>query len=137
MAFNILAFPCNQFGEQEPEECPAIKRFAQNKGVEFTMMNKVDVNGIDASPVYHWLKKVAGPVSMVYCSCVLFDCRYISLPSVSEQAFLLFGWAHSSIASHHMEFCNLLHCHSRWSRSIIFGHQSNGVGPGYSQGNGC
>ena len=63
MGFNILAFPCNQFGEQEPETCPKIKRFAQSNGVEFTMMNKVDVNGIDAHPVYHYLKKVAGPVS--------------------------------------------------------------------------
>lgn len=61
VGFNILAFPCNQFGEQEPEKCPAIKRFAKAKGVEFTMMNKIDVNGIDAHPVYHYLKKVAGP----------------------------------------------------------------------------
>jgi len=59
---NILAFPCNQFGEQEPETCSTIKRFASTKyGVEFTMMNKVDVNGLDASDVYLWLKKVAGP----------------------------------------------------------------------------
>ena len=50
-----------EFGEQEPEECPAIKKFAKKKGVEFTMMNKLDVNGIDAHPVYHYLKKVAGP----------------------------------------------------------------------------
>lgn len=63
MGFNILAFPCNQFGEQEPEACPAIKRFAQAKGVEFTMMDKVDVNDEDAHPVYDYLKKVAGPVS--------------------------------------------------------------------------
>jgi len=61
VGFNILAFPCNQFGEQEPEACPAIKRFAKSKGVEFTMMNKIDVNGFDAHPVYHYLKKVAGP----------------------------------------------------------------------------
>ncbi|KAL7543728.1 hypothetical protein ACHAXR_013250 [Thalassiosira sp. AJA248-18] len=75
VGFNILAFPCNQFGEQDsifshphcficyyrPEKCPAIKRFAKAKGVEFTMMNKIDVNGIDAHPVYHYLKKVAGP----------------------------------------------------------------------------
>ena len=46
-----------------PEECPAIKLFAKRKGVEFTMMDKVDVNGVEAHPVYHYLKKVAGPVS--------------------------------------------------------------------------
>lgn len=61
VGFNILAFPCNQFGEQEPETCPKIKRFAKSKGVEFTMMNKVDVNGPDAHDVYDYLKKVAGP----------------------------------------------------------------------------
>ncbi|KAL7460994.1 hypothetical protein ACHAXS_001432 [Conticribra weissflogii] len=61
IGFNILAFPCNQFGEQEPNSCSEIKRFAENKGVEFTMMNKVDVNGMDAHEVYHYLKKVAGP----------------------------------------------------------------------------
>jgi glutathione peroxidase-family protein len=45
-----------------PEECPAIKRFVKKKGVDFTMMDKVDVNGVEAHPVYHYLKKVAGPV---------------------------------------------------------------------------
>jgi hypothetical protein len=34
-AVEILAFPCNQFGKQEPEECSTIKRFAEKKGVEF------------------------------------------------------------------------------------------------------
>ena len=61
VGFNILAFPCNQFGEQEPKECGVIKQFAESKGVEFTMMNKVDVNGEHSSPVYFYLKKVAGP----------------------------------------------------------------------------
>jgi len=61
VGFNILAFPCNQFGEQEPEKCPAIKRFAKSKGVEFTMMDKIDVNDFDAHLVYDYLKKVAGP----------------------------------------------------------------------------
>ena len=51
-----------------PEECPTIKSFAIKKGVEFTMMDKVDVNGVGAHPVYHYLKKVAGPVSInVFC----------------------------------------------------------------------
>ena len=61
VGFNILAFPCNQFGQQEPKQCEVIKEFTQSKGVEFTMMNKVDVNGSMASPVYLYLKKVAGP----------------------------------------------------------------------------
>ena len=31
--FEILAFPCNQFGAQEPKSCPEIKQFAKQKGV--------------------------------------------------------------------------------------------------------
>jgi glutathione peroxidase len=58
---HILAFPCNQFGEQEPDENEAIDAFAAGYGVEFTMMNKVDVNGPNASPVYKFLKAKAGP----------------------------------------------------------------------------
>jgi hypothetical protein len=34
----IMAFPCNQFGNQEPEENPFIKMFAEEKGVQFRMM---------------------------------------------------------------------------------------------------
>mmetsp|Transcript_10545 Transcript_10545/g.23005 ORF Transcript_10545/g.23005 Transcript_10545/m.23005 type:complete len:271 (+) Transcript_10545:135-947(+) len=66
IGFDILAFPCNQFGEQEPGTCPEIKRFAESKDVEFTMMNKVDVNGMDAHLVYHYLKKVAGPPQITW-----------------------------------------------------------------------
>jgi len=57
----ILAFPCNQFGQQEPEEASAIKRFAEGKGVRFTMMEKINVNGPNAHNVYKFLKKTAGP----------------------------------------------------------------------------
>ena len=58
--FDILAFPCNQFGAQEPNECPTIKKFANDKGVTFTMMDKIDVNGPRTHPVYKYLKGVAG-----------------------------------------------------------------------------
>lgn len=57
----ILAFPCNQFGEQEPSECSEIKAFAKKKGVEFRMMDKIDVNGKNAHLVYKYLKRNAGP----------------------------------------------------------------------------
>merc|ERR1719491_797979 len=60
----IMAFPCNQFGEQEPEECRAIKRFAESRGAEFRMMYKIDVNGVDTHPVYRFLKQSAGPVNI-------------------------------------------------------------------------
>jgi glutathione peroxidase-family protein len=57
---NILAFPCNQFGKQEPGTAEDIKEFAQERGVRFQMMQKVDVNGPAASLVYKFLKKQGG-----------------------------------------------------------------------------
>ena len=58
---HILAFPCNQFGAQEPEDNPSIVNFVTSHyGVEFTMMDKVNVNGPNASVVYKFLKKAAG-----------------------------------------------------------------------------
>lgn len=59
---NILAFPCNQFGQQEPGTADEIMDFVTDEyGVEFTMMEKVDVNGPDSSVVYKFLKSKAGP----------------------------------------------------------------------------
>ena len=43
----ILAFPCNQFGKQEPGTADEIKAFAAGKGVQFKMMEKIEVNGAD------------------------------------------------------------------------------------------
>lgn len=61
---DILAFPCNQFGAQEPESNSNIAKFAKAKGAKFTMMSKVDVNGPDAHLVYKYLKREAGPSSI-------------------------------------------------------------------------
>lgn len=57
---NILAFPCNQFGKQEPGTAEDIKAFAAKKRVQFTIMSKIDVNGPDASIVYKYLKHATG-----------------------------------------------------------------------------
>jgi glutathione peroxidase len=57
----IIAFPCNQFGAQEPEGPAFIKKFAAKKGVEFTMMEKIDVNGPKTHQVYQFLKRETGP----------------------------------------------------------------------------
>ena len=54
--FVILGFPCNQFGFQEPGSSGEIATFcAKNYGVSFQMMEKVNVKGSDAHPVYRWL----------------------------------------------------------------------------------
>lgn len=54
--FVILAFPCNQFGKQEPGDGETIADFCQkNYAVTFQMMAKVDVKGEDQHPVFTWL----------------------------------------------------------------------------------
>jgi len=58
--FEVLGFPCNQFGAQEPGNAEEIAEFCKvNFGVTFPLMAKVDVNGDDASPLFDWLKKEA------------------------------------------------------------------------------
>ena len=55
--FEVLGFPCNQFGGQEPGNADEIAQFCKvNFGVTFPLMAKVDVNGPDASPLYDWMK---------------------------------------------------------------------------------
>ena len=52
----VLAFPCNQFGGQEPKSNAEIKAFAQARGAEYPLFAKVDVNGPNAHPLYKWMK---------------------------------------------------------------------------------
>ena len=54
----VLGFPCNQFGKQEPGNAEEIKNFCSlNYDVKFPLFAKVDVNGPDASPLYQFLKQ--------------------------------------------------------------------------------
>jgi len=56
----ILGFPCNQFGNQESGDESEIKHFCQiNFGVTFPLFSKIKVNGVDAHPLYVYLKKQA------------------------------------------------------------------------------
>lgn len=58
--FEVLGFPCNQFGGQEPGNAEEIEQFCKvNFGVTFPLMKKVDVNGPDASPLFDWMKAEA------------------------------------------------------------------------------
>ncbi|MDJ0643703.1 MAG: glutathione peroxidase, partial [Erythrobacter sp.] len=55
--FEVLGFPCNQFGAQEPGDADEIQEFCKvNFGVTFPLMQKIDVNGPGASPLYDWMK---------------------------------------------------------------------------------
>jgi glutathione peroxidase len=58
--FAVLAFPCNQFGAQEPGDAAAIASFCSlSYDVSFPIYGKVDVNGDSAAPLYRWLKAAA------------------------------------------------------------------------------
>jgi glutathione peroxidase len=58
--FEVVAFPCNQFGGQEPGNAAEIESFCKvNFGVSFPLMAKVEVNGDAASPLFDWLKTEA------------------------------------------------------------------------------
>jgi glutathione peroxidase len=59
--FEILAFPCDQFGHQEPGSDAEIASFCSDTyGVTFPLFAKIEVNGDNAHPLYVWLKGQKG-----------------------------------------------------------------------------
>lgn len=55
--FTVLAFPCNQFGRQEPGDSQTISQFCASRyDVSFPLFEKIEVNGPGAHPLYVWLK---------------------------------------------------------------------------------
>ena len=58
--FTVLAFPCNQFGGQEPGDDAAIADFCATRfSVSFPLFSKVQVNGAQAAPLFTHLKQAA------------------------------------------------------------------------------
>lgn len=56
--FHVLAFPCNQFANQEPGSQHEIKTFCEiNFGIQFPIFEKIDVNGENAHPLYVYLRE--------------------------------------------------------------------------------
>jgi glutathione peroxidase len=59
--FEVLGFPCNQFGHQEPGTEKEIQSFCQlNYGVTFPLFSKIEVNGPNTHPVFKFLKAEKG-----------------------------------------------------------------------------
>lgn len=57
----VLGFPCNQFGSQEPLTNEQMEEAcALNHGVSFQLLEKVEVNGNNALPLFKWLKNKTG-----------------------------------------------------------------------------
>ena len=65
----IVAFPCNQFGSQEPGTAEEIAAFAAKRGFPpppaGIVMAKVNVNGKEASPVFDYLKVASGDDTII------------------------------------------------------------------------
>jgi glutathione peroxidase len=61
--FEILAFPCDQFGHQEPRTDAEIATFCDaTYGISFPLFAKIEVNGKNAHPLYVWLRQQKGGV---------------------------------------------------------------------------
>lgn len=59
--FEILDFPCNQFGNQAPEGDSEIHAFCTGRfGISFPQFSKIDVNGQNEAPLYTYLKQQKG-----------------------------------------------------------------------------
>jgi glutathione peroxidase len=56
----VLGFPCNQFGKQEPGDAEQIGNFCErNFGVSFQLFEKIEVNGENTHPLFRYLKTEA------------------------------------------------------------------------------
>lgn len=56
-SFELLGFPCNQFGGQDPGSNDTIQEFCMvNYGVTFPVLGKTEVNGAKCEPLYDWMK---------------------------------------------------------------------------------
>jgi glutathione peroxidase len=56
----VLGFPCDQFGHQEPGADAEIQEFCSlNFNINFPLFKKIEVNGLNTAPVYQYLKKAA------------------------------------------------------------------------------
>lgn len=59
--FEVLDFPCNQFGQQAPGTAEEIHTFCTGRfGVTFPQFGKLEVNGVNEAPLYTWLKSQKG-----------------------------------------------------------------------------
>jgi glutathione peroxidase len=60
--FEVIGFPCNQFGHQEPGSAEEIEQFCSaTYGVTFPMMEKIDVNGANRHAIYKVLTAIPDP----------------------------------------------------------------------------
>lgn len=70
--FEILDFPCNQFGEQTPGSDEEVHDFCTGRyGITFPQYSKIDVNGENAIPLFNWITSntkfegFSGPMGLI------------------------------------------------------------------------
>ena len=56
----VIAFPCNDFGAQEPGSAEEVCSFAARRGAKWKTMGKVSCGGTGEAPIYKWLKSTGG-----------------------------------------------------------------------------
>ena len=92
--FLVLGFPCNQFGQQEPDDEAAIDEFVKtNYNVEFPMFSKIDVKGPSTHPVWQFLTSKKRAISSFLHDSTIFPfSNYRGVRNISRMEFLqIFG----------------------------------------------
>lgn len=85
--FSVLAFPCNQFGGQEPGTDEEIQAFCSvNYDVSFPVFKKIDVNGEHAHPLYRYLREQAPEDSNIDTDSRLYQHLSNNFPQILESA---------------------------------------------------
>jgi glutathione peroxidase len=85
--FSVLAFPCNQFGGQEPGTDEEIQTFCSvNYDVSFPVFKKIDVNGEHAHPLYRYLREQAPEDSNIDTDSRLYQHLRNNFPQILESA---------------------------------------------------
>lgn len=83
--FSVLAFPCNQFGGQEPGTDEEIQTFCSiNFDVSFPVFKKIEVNGENAHPLYQYLREQAPEDSQVDTNSRLYHHLSKNFPQILE-----------------------------------------------------
>ncbi|AYP74237.1 putative glutathione peroxidase [Fowlpox virus] len=78
-----MAFPCNQFGNQEPGDRKAIMNTLKKYSVLFDVSEKILVNTIHAHPLWKWLQTravlgdIAGPIRWNFCKFLISPMGYV------------------------------------------------------------
>lgn len=115
--FNVLAFPCNQFGESEPRSSTEVESFARrNYGVTFPIFHKIKILGPEAEPAFRFLVGKYLPLSrcfsFLFSSYIIHTCDrkkiYRQIRTIVSISFKIFYWE-NFIKPHSCNFLEVIH----------------------------